>query len=193
MATNNCSPVTFFDTCKDSFYFEETKTACVLVDAFKKSPRCLPYQFQSKDNKFMVLNRDRKFDLNNLTKEQLHQPESRFLIQTFQDSDLTPRRGRPVMVYTIENDKKMVACCYDENQVRAEPMVPNNIDETVHKAIFYMTEVEGLGNAFMFESTLFKARFLGFEPVKGLLKLVLHDKLDEVDEGCQFFLTKCKP
>lgn len=68
--------------------------------------------------------------------------------------------------------------------------LPNKINETAHKALFYLTGISGSTAMYTFESSLYTGKFLGFKPVEdnpSLDKLVLlESKPDEVDEAICF-------
>lgn len=70
--------------------------------------------------------------------------------------------------------------------------LPPQIEETAHKALFYMTKLSA-SNKYMFESSAYPSKFLGFEPVDhnpSVNKLVLRDRVhDEVDEFSEVSLS----
>lgn len=69
--------------------------------------------------------------------------------------------------------------------------LPEDIKDSKHKAVFYLTELSA-SNTFTFESSMYLGKFLGFKPDEknpSLKKLVLHQRYsDEVDESCEILL-----
>uniref|UniRef100_A0A8C3A3Y8 Interleukin 18 n=1 Tax=Cyclopterus lumpus TaxID=8103 RepID=A0A8C3A3Y8_CYCLU len=168
----------------------------VVDDSFNISKHSLPSCWvQSKDNKFLLLNSEHQFQVQNLTSQQLNQPECKFKIQIYFDFERGGEEKRnAAMLYVKSEGKNVVACCSQEHAVHAEDMVlPIHIEETHHKALFYMTELTP-SHTYEFESSAYPSRFLGFEPDgcdPSLVKLVLHEKAkDEVDESCHVILCR---
>ncbi|KAI3354654.1 hypothetical protein L3Q82_019145 [Scortum barcoo] len=91
------------------------------------------------------------------------------------------------MLYANKGGKKIVACCNDRHEVYPKEMVlPETIEKSADEALFYLTEVPGKTKKFMFESSLYPGKFLGFEITGEVDKLILRQKsADEVDEGCE--------
>ncbi|KAK9520304.1 hypothetical protein VZT92_020200 [Zoarces viviparus] len=192
------TPVTWVGTCGDAFYFQEVAAATdadVDKDSFGISERCLCCWVKSKDNKVLFLSdawndATKQFQVKDLTSKQLNEPDCKFKVQTYREFEKAGRDGRPTMLY-VKNDegKNVVACCDLNRNIYSENMdaLPKDIQETCHKALFYMTELSPT-NTYQFESSLFPSEFLGFAPDgdnPSLNKLVLHKKAkDEVDESC---------
>uniref|UniRef100_A0A3Q3J7M8 Uncharacterized protein n=1 Tax=Monopterus albus TaxID=43700 RepID=A0A3Q3J7M8_MONAL len=120
--------------------------------------------------------------------------DCKFNIQIYKEDSRISKavgKGRPVMLYADKDGKKMVACCSDRQEIYPEAMdLPNKINETAHKALFYLTGISGSTAMYTFESSLYTGKFLGFKPVEdnpSLDKLVLlESKPDEVDEAICF-------
>ncbi|XP_070761853.1 uncharacterized protein [Enoplosus armatus] len=191
MATNGCTPATFSCICENAFYFEDMEE-----DAFGISDQHCKHLIRSKDNKFLLVNAKGQFQGQNLTSQQQCQPDCKFNIQIYKESSLVGRKGRAVMLYAIKDGKKMVACCNANNEMYPEAMdLPKQIEETAHKALFYLIKLANETNKYMFESSLYPQRFLGFEPNAdnpSLNKLVLrHKGKDEVDDRCEMTFSDC--
>ncbi|XP_047191820.1 uncharacterized protein LOC118299517 isoform X4 [Scophthalmus maximus] len=185
MATNNCIPVQFLETSSNAFYFGGAES-----DSFH-SPT---YNLQCKDNKFLLLNNDGQFQLQDLSAQEQCRPDCRFNIHIYNDSSLEQMQGISVMLYTNRNGKKIMACCRDHNEIYPEAMdLPREIAEAAHKALFCLTKLSG--EKYMFESIAYPNKFLGFEPVEGrpsLKKLVLRMKgPDGVDDSSEVNLNRC--
>ncbi|XP_044059663.1 uncharacterized protein LOC122879529 isoform X2 [Siniperca chuatsi] len=194
MATDGCSPAIFFCTCENAFYFEAAKTD-VVEDNFKISDQHCKHLIRSEDNKFLLLNAEGQFQVQNLTTQQQCQADCKFNIQIYKESSQVGRKGRAVMLYANRDGKKIVACCNEKHEIYPEAMdLPQYIGETAHKAVFYLMHLANQTNKFMFESSLYPAKFLGFEPIgdnPSLAKLVLRHKGDEVDESCEVSFSDC--
>lgn len=69
--------------------------------------------------------------------------------------------------------------------------IPEKIKAANHEAVFYMIPLTEGTKKYMLESSLHQYEYLGFEPAKhnSELTLVLHHKVDEVDERCQITLS----
>ncbi|XP_044059670.1 uncharacterized protein LOC122879529 isoform X7 [Siniperca chuatsi] len=121
--------------------------------------------------------------------------DCKFNIQIYKESSQVGRKGRAVMLYANRDGKKIVACCNEKHEIYPEAMdLPQYIGETAHKAVFYLMHLANQTNKFMFESSLYPAKFLGFEPIgdnPSLAKLVLRHKGDEVDESCEVSFSDC--
>uniref|UniRef100_A0A4W6BXU0 Interleukin-18 n=1 Tax=Lates calcarifer TaxID=8187 RepID=A0A4W6BXU0_LATCA len=195
MATNGCSLVIFLGSCKNAFYFDVGETD-VDQDLFTLSEhQHSKHKLQSKDNKFLLLNADGQFEVRHLSISEQRNPDCKFTIHIYTDSALEGRKGRAVMLYTSKDGKKMVACCSEKNEIYPEAMdPPHKIEETAHKALFYLTKLSA-SNQYMFESSVYPCKFLGFEPDKdnpSLKKLVLlHKGHDEVDDACEVTVSDC--
>ncbi|KAG7480364.1 interleukin-18 isoform X1 [Solea senegalensis] len=192
MATSDCIAVTFQGVHNDTFYMSVAESE-VDGDSFTISSRWFTYNLQCEDKKFLYLNHEGRLELQHLTSNEQSQLDCKFNIHLFNDNSLQERKGRAVMVYANKDGKKMVACCRSNNEVYAEAMdLPKKIEERQHKALFYMTMV--VSNKYMFESTLYPSKFLGFEPDKrnsSLKAVVLLEKGHRgVDEKAEVTLTK---
>ncbi|XP_037630980.1 interleukin-18-like [Sebastes umbrosus] len=192
MATGCCSTVTFVGTCENNFYFQVAAETDVVGDCFKITERCLNRWVRSAENKFLHLC-DEQFQVQNLSSDQLSQQDCQFKIQTYKDIP-GGKGGMAAMLYVIMNEKNMVACCSQQNDVYPEEMTPpSSIEETEHKAVFYMTHLTA-SKTYMFESSMYPSYFLGFESDgdnPSLQKLVLRHKdngTDEPDEACEVTL-----
>ncbi|XP_068561830.1 uncharacterized protein [Cebidichthys violaceus] len=194
-ACSSYSPVTCVGTCENAFYFHDAPETAVDGDSFRKSDLCLCYWVRSKDNKFLLLNSEQQFQVQNVTELD---PDCMFKLQVYKESDKKGRKGRPTMLYVKNNgsseDKNMVvACCGVTRNIYPEEMgaLPKDIGETHHKALFYMTELTP-SKTFQFESSVFPSEFLGFacdEENPSLNKLVLQKKGEgEVVDSCQVTL-----
>ncbi|KAM6932299.1 interleukin-18-like [Lycodopsis pacificus] len=189
------TPVTCVGTCGDAFYFQEVAAETdVDEDSFGIATRCLCCWVKSKDNKVLRLNDEQQFQVQNLTSKQLNEPGCKFEVQTYRESETAGRAGRPTMLYcNKDNGKNVVACCGDNGNIYSENMdaLPEDIEETRHRALFYMTKLTAT-NTYQFESSWFKSEFLGFAPDgdnPSLNKLVLLKQAeDQVDESCQVVL-----
>ncbi|CAB1458506.1 unnamed protein product [Pleuronectes platessa] len=189
MAANDCSPITFYGTCNDAFYFDVLDG-----DGFTDSGESHTYNLRCKDNKILLLNATDQFQLEHLRTQEHCRPECKFNIRTYDDSSEEVGPGVPVMLYANKNGKKLVACCKENNEICTEAMVlPIEIMDNAHKALFYLTQLTA--NKFMFESTVYRSKFLGFTCVDGnpsLKKLVLRSKgPDGVDESSEATLNEC--
>ncbi|XP_061537875.1 uncharacterized protein LOC133405163 isoform X3 [Phycodurus eques] len=166
MSTNGTSPLWFLDVCDGRFYFQ------VDVDGVG-------------DNS--------QFEVQHLTIQKKSLPASQFNVQFYNESGLKVRKGLAVMLYANKNGSKMVVCCSDKREIYPQAMdLPENIETAHHKALFYMTQLHETQNTFMLESSLHPCEFLGFKPEKNnssQLTLVLHRKVDEVDERCMVKLS----
>ncbi|XP_054457320.1 uncharacterized protein LOC129093342 [Anoplopoma fimbria] len=217
MASCCCSPVTWIGTCNDAFYFQVVSADTgVDEDSFGISKRCLNYWVRSKDNKFLLLNSEQQFQVQNLTSELLCQPDCKVKIQIYNNLDMhyvknegknmvacrgetdaikRGREGMAVMLYVENEGKKIVVCGGETDNIYPEKMetLPEEIKGSNHKALFYMTKLSP-ANTFWFESSMYPSMYLGFEPDgfnPSLNKLVMHNKAqDEVDESCQLILLK---
>uniref|UniRef100_A0A3Q3DGJ8 Interleukin-18 n=1 Tax=Hippocampus comes TaxID=109280 RepID=A0A3Q3DGJ8_HIPCM len=119
-------------------------------------------------------------------------PDCKFNFQFYDDSGHKVRKGSAVILYAIKNDRKMVVCCSDRRKIYPKAMdIPEKIEAAKHEALFYMSPLPEGTKKYMFESSLYPYEFLGFEPAKhnSQLTLVLHRKVDEVDERCQISLS----
>ncbi|XP_067363320.1 interleukin-18-like [Channa argus] len=188
MAALGCSSVLFFDTCSNGFYFE-MEPADVYEDAFNISTQCPKCLIKSKDNKFLLLKED-QFQAQNLTTTE---SGCSFHIQIYKNNELGGDKGRPVILYANKDGKKMVVCCNEKEEICPVAMdLPNNIVETSHKAVFYLTDLKA-SNMFLFESSVYQYKFLGFEPDEHrpfLSKLVLQEKnYDEVVDSCEITIS----
>ncbi|XP_040901795.1 interleukin-18-like isoform X2 [Toxotes jaculatrix] len=119
--------------------------------------------------------------------------DCRFNINIYKDS-CQETQHRAVILSIVKDDKRMVACCSGNNEISAVEMeLPHTIPETSHKALFYLKKLPA-HNKFMFESSVYPSKFLGFEPDEDnptLNKLVLrHKTSDEVDETAELTLMK---
>ncbi|XP_068441452.1 interleukin-18-like [Clinocottus analis] len=196
MATSSCSRVECVGIVSDSFYFEALETTTdVFMDSFNINTRsCRAYWVRSKDNKFLLIDHEQQFRAQNLTSQQLCQPECKFKIQVYTDfEDVHGDKKTPAMLYVKNDDKIMVACCRGETEVYPEQMeaLPTRIESNKHKALFFMSELTA-AHTYEFESSEYPSWFLGFQrdrenPSKNELVL-LHKCEDEVDESCQVIL-----
>ncbi|XP_047191815.1 uncharacterized protein LOC118299517 isoform X1 [Scophthalmus maximus] len=195
MATNNCIPVQFLETSSNAFYFGGAESESeVEADSYTDSFHSPTYNLQCKDNKFLLLNNDGQFQLQDLSAQEQCRPDCRFNIHIYNDSSLEQMQGISVMLYTNRNGKKIMACCRDHNEIYPEAMdLPREIAEAAHKALFCLTKLSG--EKYMFESIAYPNKFLGFEPVEGrpsLKKLVLRMKgPDGVDDSSEVNLNRC--
>ncbi|KAM8903767.1 uncharacterized protein AB9W97_007749 isoform 1-T5 [Spinachia spinachia] len=210
MDSTCCTPVKGFGTCCDAFYFEvgtaetaqspssplrvpsttEVSPKCsadVDEDRFNMSPMCLSHWFCSQDNKYLLLNTEGQFQVQNTTEF----PHEKFQIQVYRDLDRTGgRSGRAVMLYMKNEGKKMVVCCDHKRAIypRGMETLPADITSTKDAALFYMRGLSA-SNTFEFESSLYPSEFLGFEPSDNpsVHQLVLHKKKNE-DENSLILL-----
>ncbi|XP_038548671.1 interleukin-18-like [Micropterus salmoides] len=194
MAADGCIPTKFVNMSENSFYFEDAETDWD-EDTYQLSNKHCKHLIRSKDNKCLLLNDDSKFQAENLTKSQQTHPECQFNIRRYNNSNMDQSNKRAVMLYAVIDGKKMVACCSEKHEIDPEAMeLPDKIEETAHKALFYLIPLTGQTNKFMFESSLYPSKFLGFEPIESnpsLNKLVLRHKVDQVDESCEVSLSDC--
>ncbi|XP_061537874.1 uncharacterized protein LOC133405163 isoform X2 [Phycodurus eques] len=195
MSTNGTSPLWFLDVCDGRFYFQvdvDGVDGAVREDSFRKS-QCISYLIQNKDNKYLLLGDNSQFEVQHLTIQKKSLPASQFNVQFYNESGLKVRKGLAVMLYANKNGSKMVVCCSDKREIYPQAMdLPENIETAHHKALFYMTQLHETQNTFMLESSLHPCEFLGFKPEKNnssQLTLVLHRKVDEVDERCMVKLS----
>ncbi|XP_078103000.1 uncharacterized protein LOC144515769 [Sander vitreus] len=190
MATNGCARVTFFQTFRNAFYFQVATATDVDEDSFKcfQSPK--DYLVRSMDNKFLLLNAEGHFQVQNLNSDQLSHPDCKVKIQTYIESSGENGRGKPAMLYVEMNNKNIVVCCSgtQNHDIYPEEMsvLPKHIENPTHKALFYMKQCTA-SKTFTFESSEHKSEFLGFEPTDdpSVNKLVLHRKV----ESCSMFTT----
>uniref|UniRef100_A0A3Q3KUJ1 Interleukin-18 n=1 Tax=Mastacembelus armatus TaxID=205130 RepID=A0A3Q3KUJ1_9TELE len=196
MATIEFSPVRFYGACSDAFYFDSKMDQADLdSDTFRISIQCFKYLIRNRDNKFLLLHNKRQFQVQDLTTQQQCHADCKFNIQIYQNSALENRKGRAVMLYANKDGQKMVACCSEKHEIYPLAMdLPDTIDETAHKSLFYLIKLSA-SDQYMFESSMYPSKFLGFEPVEGnpsLNRLVLQEcRYDEVDEHCQVILSPC--
>ncbi|XP_019717156.1 uncharacterized protein LOC109510913 [Hippocampus comes] len=197
MCTSDIFPVEFLDVYDDGFNFQalvdvDDIDGPVRVDSFRKSPQCYSSLIHNKDNKYLLLGDDSQFEVQNLTFQQICLPDCKFNFQFYDDSGHKVRKGSAVILYAIKNDRKMVVCCSDRRKIYPKAMdIPEKIEAAKHEALFYMSPLPEGTKKYMFESSLYPYEFLGFEPAKhnSQLTLVLHRKVDEVDERCQISLS----
>uniref|UniRef100_A0A3P8S4K8 Interleukin-18 n=1 Tax=Amphiprion percula TaxID=161767 RepID=A0A3P8S4K8_AMPPE len=183
---NNGVPITFLDIHCNSFYFTEEKDDWE-TDAFRQSGKVSTYRIKSRDNKSLILNAEEDFQFENSTGHQ-------FNIQTYNSTDLRKIKGRAVMLYVYKNQKKMVACCCGNSEIRAKEMVeiPTDLHKTSDEALFYMVKLSA-PSSYQFESTLYPGRFLGFQHDGNNAsrhKLVLIQGRNEVDNFCPMQMEK---
>ncbi|XP_061683198.1 uncharacterized protein LOC133504701 isoform X2 [Syngnathoides biaculeatus] len=195
MSTNDTSAVCFFDVCDGKFYFQvdlEELDGAVKEESFRKS-QCISYFIQNKERKYLLLGDDCQFELQHLTVQKKSLPASKFNVQFYNESGLKDRKGFAVMLYANKNGSKVVVCCSDTRDIYPQEMdLPENIETTNHKALFYMTKLPETRNTYMLESSLHPFEFLGFESEKNnsrQLTLALHRKIDEVDDRCMMTLS----
>ncbi|XP_054649718.1 uncharacterized protein LOC129190933 isoform X2 [Dunckerocampus dactyliophorus] len=194
MDTIGCSHVEFLDLNDGVFSFQvdtHETDGPMREDSFRKSLLCSTHLIRNKDNRYLLLSDDSQFEVLNLTIQQLRQSDCKFNIQLYNESGQKARNGSAVMLYANKNGNKFVVCCSDEHEIYPEAMdPPENIKSTQHKAVFYMTKLPQ-SNKYMLESSLHRCQFLGFEPDKDnprQVNLVLHHRVDEVDECCEITL-----
>uniref|UniRef100_A0A673C3C7 Interleukin-18 n=2 Tax=Sphaeramia orbicularis TaxID=375764 RepID=A0A673C3C7_9TELE len=180
MADSDCSTTKFICVCKNAYYFEGPQCATedepdkrIEEDRFQASKTSVKL-LRCYDNKFLILSYNGLFEKLELTAQGQHCPDNKFCLQFYNSDDL--RKGIPVMLYAIKSDKKLVACCNGSDGIYPEEMeIKNFIEESKHKALFYMIKQEG-SNKYMFESSLYENKYLGLEPDKSepsVVKLVL--------------------
>ncbi|XP_034024957.1 uncharacterized protein LOC117509401 [Thalassophryne amazonica] len=206
-------------------WFQEAGQTDIEVDTFKRSCPCTINWLKNTDDDFLLINCDGQLEFQTLftnevqgcdgagpscqpgskSSETTHETKAKvrsvakckFIIQRYKASDL-PCDVVPVILATMkqENGKKVVVCCSSDGRVFPEEMdLPDEIGGSKHKALFYVRRVEEKSNTFMFESSLLRSNFLGFQADAGALnKLVLRSKLhkvDEVDENAQIAVIPC--
>ncbi|KAM4742161.1 interleukin-18-like isoform 1-T2 [Anableps anableps] len=203
MATSGDSPMMFYQTCGNSFYFQDTTCASssgsseteLCSDEFKKHGSPKSHWIQSTDQKFLVLKTRETFKFEDRTNYERGQPDCKFKIQIYQDS--VPNDGQSVMLYIYDDNQKMMISCQDNKEVIPEEMDPCSLEKingTGHKALFRWKRIST--DKYKFESTVHAGYFLAFEPVEEapcLYKLILRRPLDEVDEPLMLGVTECKP
>ncbi|KAM9732719.1 interleukin-18-like [Menidia menidia] len=192
MAALNCHRIQYEDIRCNSFYFQEDDNEADLhKDSFCISPGApRTFWIQNMQQKFLIMT-ENDLEVRDLDDVERKQPECKFKIQIYHDLSWESKIGKPVMLYTIKDGQKMVVSCPNENEVCPEPMdLPDQIDDTGHKALFCSKSV-ATGKV-MFESTFYKNRFLAFEPegsLPGVWKLTLRLQEDTVDESAVTLLT----
>uniref|UniRef100_A0A3B4V706 Interleukin-18 n=1 Tax=Seriola dumerili TaxID=41447 RepID=A0A3B4V706_SERDU len=151
---------------------------------------CFNRKLQSNDDKILLLHGDTEFQARFLSirEQQQCQNDCIFNIHIYNNSS-TEIGGRAVMLYVKKNGKMMVACCNGDNGICPKQMdLPKEIKENKHEALFIMNKLKGT-DRYMFESTMYQNKFLGFEPLDNdpnLNKLVLRSKgYDEPDDSCE--------
>uniref|UniRef100_A0A7N6AGM6 Interleukin-18 n=1 Tax=Anabas testudineus TaxID=64144 RepID=A0A7N6AGM6_ANATE len=117
----------------------------------------------------------------------------KFTVQIYQDSALEQKKGRAVILYTKKEDDNILVCCNEKNEICPVKMeLPKEINESQHKAVFYLTELSA-SQVCTFESSLCRGQFLGFEDDKdkhSLKKLVLHPRdCDQVDDASEIIMN----
>lgn len=189
-----CASVTFIGTCSNGFYFatEDKDDTDVDEDAFRDSKKCQKCLIRSKDNKFLLLD-EGKFQAQNLATTD---SGCMFNIQMYKSNDLWGDKRKPVMLYANKDGKKMVACCNEKDEIYPMEMpLPTDIVESSHKAVFYLIDLPA-SKTFLFESSVYQHKFLGFEPDEhkpSLSKLVLLQKnSDEVVDSCEITVMDIK-
>lgn len=176
--------LTCIGVVNDSIYFQEMTE--LDADSFtfcRPETRHLCY---SLDNQYLILNSTGQLEVKNLNDKELLLPESKFNIMIYKDSSSTSRVGRPVSLYANGHQKKVV-CCYNYKIQVEEMDLQLNIEQDQHKALFNLIGLSS-SHSYMFQSTMHPSRFLACERENGMLKLVLREKQDEVDEHCRFTL-----
>ncbi|XP_029374011.1 uncharacterized protein LOC115053439 isoform X2 [Echeneis naucrates] len=192
MADRDCSTLSFVSVLHDAFYFT-VGDSDLEEDAYKVSQRCIIRRLHSNDDKILLLSDDGKFEALQLTKEEQEKNECKFNIQFCDKSFNDLKKGRPVIVFVKDDNRKKLACCKEKNEVYPKAMeIPEEIDSMDLNVLFYLTQLQGT-KKYMFESLAFKGKFLGFEPVSNsdhMSKLVLVSKAYDVpDDACEFSLT----
>lgn len=191
MATDDCFPASWVCEHENAFYFEVSEESEVDGDAFGKSDQCDSFLISSK-GKFLLLD-EGQFQGHFISIHQKSQPESKCNIQIYHSKEKDRMEGIPVMLFFIKDDKKMVACCNNLNNVYPEVMnPPSDIPEDAHKAVFYLESLSSGCNKYMFQSSLFPSQYLGFKSDEqtSLQKLVLLKIKGKVCESCEFTLIR---
>ncbi|XP_008278771.1 interleukin-18-like [Stegastes partitus] len=190
MTTTNI-PITFMDIDNHSFYFTAEDDG-LEEDTFNKSVKFSVHEIQSMDQKILTLNKEEnKFLFQCLTDKERceHKFECKFTIHIYQSNSRESIVGRPVMLYANKGEEKMVACCHGNCEIQAEAMkLPNKVDATADKALFYMKELASTDTV-VFESALYRNHFLGFqrdEKNPWQHKLVLIQQVDGTDSRNEF-------
>ncbi|XP_034556536.1 interleukin-18-like [Notolabrus celidotus] len=197
MATNYSTPTHFVGIHEKAFIFEEgvKDEPDLCLDAFRKSKEF--HQCWIKNEDKCLIFHEREVQKQFLTEVEQNQSGCQCTIQIYHDSSSEQAQGRAVMLYVIQDGQNMVVCCTENKDVCAEAMdLPSKIDKDAHKAVFYRRSLQSGTDMYMFESSLYRSRFLGFNKSSeqsSLDKLVLCQKDDkEVNERCEFSLFKCK-
>ncbi|XP_074536114.1 interleukin-18-like [Halichoeres trimaculatus] len=191
MDSDECIPVKWVSEYENAFYFEAHEVTDVDGDSFGKSPECPGFLIKSQ-SKCLLLDGE-QFQIQFLSKHQQSQPGCKCNIQIYHDGSLKEKLVKPVMLFFTKENKKMVACCKNQNDVYPEVMEPpENIPEDAHKAVFYLKKLQSVSNRYTFQSSLFQGQYLGFKSDESqtfLQKLVLLKiPQGEVNEQCQFSL-----
>ncbi|XP_034095847.1 uncharacterized protein LOC117562137 isoform X3 [Gymnodraco acuticeps] len=195
MASCDYSHVTFVNTCDDAFYFQETLEMGedLAEDGFAKSPLEPEIHWVlSKSNQFLLFH-ESQFEVKNLDKTQLNQPDCQFKIQNYNDmeTDGGPK-GRPIMLYASIGGDKMVVRCEQDSISSEQIDLPKKIDESTSDKLFYMEKSQA-SHMYKFRSSKFPNKYLGFvlDANLNLNKLVLKTS-KEPDNKCEWRVCNCK-
>uniref|UniRef100_A0AAQ6IAS2 Interleukin-18 n=1 Tax=Anabas testudineus TaxID=64144 RepID=A0AAQ6IAS2_ANATE len=192
MATCGSFNAEFRSICNNAFYFDDTgESIDVDEDSFRMSRQCSQHLIQSKDNKFLLFNEKGQFRACDRSISQ--QSECKFTVQMYQDSALEQKKGRAVILYIRKKDNTILVCCNEKNEICPVKMeLPQEINESQHKAVFYLTKLSA-SNVCTFESSLCRGQFLGFEHDEdnpSLKKLALCPRYpDEVDDTSEIIMN----
>ncbi|XP_057695609.1 uncharacterized protein LOC130917881 [Corythoichthys intestinalis] len=197
MSNNEISYVEFLHECEGRFYFQvlvDETDGNLRTDCFKKSSKCLTSLIQVQ-NQYLLLKDDNQFGIQTLTIAQQDSPNCKFRIHYYNESDKKKRKGRPVMLYVKKSNCIAVVCCRNAQEIytKEKTALPENIDEDIDEALFYMSQLPDKTNTYMLESCLYHSNFLGFKPLKDnpcKLTLALYRKVDEVDESVEVTLLR---
>lgn len=190
MATCDCIPVKLVGIFSNGFYFEDDHQDGVDTDTFVHS-KTFQKLIRCSDSRFLIVNEDEQFDLEDLTIEQLSSPSYTFYIKIYRDLSRQSKDGRPVMLYAFKNGKNIAAVCKD-NTICPEEMEPlHRIEDSKHRALFYMTLCQK-PNKYRLRSSWYPDKSLGFDETDSSPKKLVLRPFDPEDECDTFTLCENK-
>ncbi|KAJ0021818.1 hypothetical protein NQD34_009308 [Periophthalmus magnuspinnatus] len=183
------APLIFVGLHNDHFYFDDFPHDEVDADVFEFSQMSKTL-IRCPDDKFLILNEVKEFDLKDLNIQQQSCSDYKLAIRVYRDLSVRPVRGRVVMLYALKGDRKYAAVCKNENEVTAEEVheLQGRIEAAQHKALFYMI-LEHRPNRYKLRSTLYPDKALGFDQTDSN-KLVLCPYDDPENQSNLFTLIK---